>query len=152
VLLALAALAGQLGRLRIGRAAGDGVALALVGVVDLLALDGDLAVGLVPHLGRAELGVGALVVAVVALAAAEGHVLALVGGPLVEVGWQAVPVLPLLHGLLSVLVLLLCLLGRLVRLGLALAAVLGFGLLLGLTRNPGRSTRDQRAATRATSA
>src|SRR3954449_12273713 len=119
LLLALLLLARELGSVGVGRPAGDRLPLVLVGVVALLAADGHLAVVVVAHLGRAELLLGALVVAVVALAAAERDVLGLVGRPFLQVGGELVLVLPLLHRLLGLLVLLLGGLGGLVRLGLA---------------------------------
>src|SRR3954468_2659608 len=86
---------GPLG-VRVGRPAGDRVALVLVGVVDLLAVDLDAAVLLVAQPGRPELGLGALLVAVVALRPAERLVLVLVVRPLLEVLGRIL--LELLHG------------------------------------------------------
>src|SRR3954447_12684135 len=71
-------------RLGVGRAARDRVALELRGVVDGLAVDRHRAVGVMLDAGRAKLALGALVVGVVALAAAERLVLALVVGPVLE--------------------------------------------------------------------
>src|SRR4051812_30024734 len=72
-------------RVRVGRAAGDRLALVVVGVVDLLAVDLDRPVLVAPQAGRPEVLLGALLVTVVALAAAERLVLALVVGPVLEV-------------------------------------------------------------------
>src|SRR5207248_2204751 len=69
---------------RIGGAAGDRVGLVLVGVVDLLALDLDAAVLAVAERRRPELAGDGLLVALVALGAAEGLVLGLVVGPILE--------------------------------------------------------------------
>src|SRR3954466_4510181 len=70
---------------RVGRAARDRVALVLRGVVDLLAVDLDAAVRVVAQARGAELGLGALLVGGLALAPAEGHVLGVVVGPVLEV-------------------------------------------------------------------
>src|SRR3712207_1246427 len=64
-------LAADVGRVGIGRAAGDRLALVLVGVVDLLPVDADAAVVVVLEVGRAELLLGTLVPRVVALGAPE---------------------------------------------------------------------------------
>src|SRR5262249_32290544 len=69
----------------IGGPAGDRVALVVVGVVDLLAVDLDAAVREATQPGRPEVALRALLVAVVALAAAERLVLAIVVGPVLEV-------------------------------------------------------------------
>src|SRR4051812_43655079 len=70
---------------RVGRAARDRVALVLVGVVDLLAVDRDAAVLVVAQPGRPELGLRPLLVAVIALGPAERLVLVLVVMPVLEV-------------------------------------------------------------------
>src|SRR5688572_6332541 len=93
----------------------DRLGLVVVGVVDLLAVDLHGAVLVAPHARRAEVLLRALVVAVVALATPERHVLRLVVGPVLEVLRRVVlELLDLLVGLLP---------GVLV-LGLALGAVL----------------------------
>ena len=66
------------------------VVLVVVGVVDLFALDRHRAVLVALEARRAELLLGALVVAVVALATAVGDVLRLVVRPLLEVGRRLV--------------------------------------------------------------
>src|SRR4051794_17021401 len=89
----------------LGHGVGDRlVGLVLVGVVDLLALDRDRAVVLAAELRGSELLLRALVVAVVALTAAEGHVLRFVGRPVLELLRGVF--LELLHGLASLLALL----------------------------------------------
>jgi hypothetical protein len=77
-------LAGQLRGLGIGGPAGDRLPFVLVGVIDLLALDLDPAAVLALQRRRAELGLGTLVIRVVALGPAEGEVLGLVVGPVLQ--------------------------------------------------------------------
>ncbi len=71
-------------RLRVGRAARDRVALEVLGVVDLLALDRDAAVLVVADVGRAELGGRALLPRLVGVAAADGAVLGGAVRPVLE--------------------------------------------------------------------
>src|SRR3954454_6576375 len=119
-------------RVRIGRTAGDRVALVLVRIVDLVAGDGHLAVLVVAQRRRAELLLlGPLVVAVLALGAAEGLVLGGVVGPVLEVG-RRVALLELLD-LLARLLALLFLLLRLLRL-LVLVLAAGLGAVVRLAR------------------
>src|SRR5205809_2387689 len=103
-LLPLPALARQLGGVRIRWAALDRRSPVLVGILDRLALDRDRAVGVALERGRTELAFGPLVVTVVALGPTVGHVLRLVGRPVLEVRRRLVAVLQLLHGLLRALV------------------------------------------------
>ena len=85
---------------RVGGAAGDGLALELVRVVGLLAADLDAAVLVVAHRVGAELRLRSLVVGVVALGAAEGLVLRLPVGPVLElVGGILLELVDLLLGL-----------------------------------------------------
>ena len=78
-------LARKIGRVRVGRAARDRVALVVVRVVDLLAADGDRAVLVVADVGRAELRGRRLVVGGVVLGAAERLVLGRAVGPVLEI-------------------------------------------------------------------
>jgi hypothetical protein len=116
---------GVVGRVRIGRPAGDRVALELLRVVDLLALDRDGAVLVVLERGRAELLGRPLVIAGGALRAAVGDVLRLAGRPILELLGRVVLLFEaadLLLGLLGVLLLL-------ARAGGAAVLLGAFGLL-----------------------
>src|SRR5688500_3795749 len=90
------------------RPAGDRLAAGLVGVLDLLPGDRDLAVLVVPEVGGAELGRRSVLVAGLAVGAAERLVLGLAVRPVLELVGRALLLDPahLLTRLLGVLLLL----------------------------------------------
>src|SRR5439155_21719818 len=96
LLLTQSAVAGGLLHELLDDAAGNGLALVVLGIVDELPADADRAVLVVGHFGGAELRGRALAVGVVARVA-EGEVLGLVGRPIARVARDVVLRLESLH-------------------------------------------------------